>query len=248
MNEHLRCPPPATGLDVRIATTRKGLIETYEAVYRSYVAKSYISPNSGGIVYQPAFGLPSTATIVARTEQDGLLGTMTVVRDNPLGLQLETEFPGELRSLRRRGRRFCEITCLVVRPSARFRPTAVFFAMGKFAIHYALYRHYDDLLMGVHPRHYAFYWHHYRAYLEGSCRPYASANGKLAVCCRIDLRHLCRNMSEEMREYNFSNVPAARMFHRPPLRPEDQEYFLERSGLAEVAVSDECTEYACDAA
>jgi len=248
MHEHLRCPPPTTGLQVRLATTRHELIQAYQLVYRAYVDKGYIHPHPGGIVYQPCFGLPTTATILASTQQHGAVGTLTVVGDNPSGLQLEKEFPAEADLLRNRGRRFCEITCLVVDSHGRFRPTAVFFAMTKFMLHYALSWEYDDLLMAVHPRHYAFYWRHYRAYLEGSCRPYESANGNLAVLSRIDLRHLYRNMSDQMRQHYFTDLPPSRMFFRPAPRPEDHEFFLQRSGLMELAVSAGCREYGHDAA
>ncbi len=248
MNEHLRCPPPAVGLTVGLATAREELSQAYQLVYRSYISRGYIDPHPGGLVYHEAFGLPSTRTIVAATEADGVVGTLTVVGDNALGLELDRVFPLELRSLRERGRNVCEVTCLAIDAGRRFRPTAVFFAMTKFMLHYALSRRYDDFLMACHPRHYTFYWHHYRAYLEGSCRPYESVKGSPAVCCRIDLRHLYRNMSEEMRQHYFSDPPPLHDLARPPLRPADHEYFCLRGGIIEGAACSDRAEYEHDAA
>jgi len=230
MHEHLRCPPPTAGLRVRLATTRRERLDAYELVYRAYVAKGYVDPHPGGIVYHSCFSLPATATIIASTPQDTAIGTLTMVGDNPSGLQVDRTFPEEVDALRLRGRRFCEVTCLVVEPCRPFRPTAVFFEMTKFMLHYALRWDYDDFLLAVHPRHYAFYWHHYRAYLEGGCRPYETANKKLAVLCRIDLQHLYRNMSEEMRGHYFGDVPLSWRFRRPTVRADDNAYFLDRSG------------------
>ncbi len=167
---------------------RAELAAAFELTYRSYLGKGYVKSHPGEIVYQPVFGLSSTRTLIALAEPAGVIGTLSVVGDNVYGLQMEKAFPEEVDSLRDRGRSVCEITCLAIESVDRFRPTAVFFAITKFMLHYALSRGYDDLLMTVHPRHYVFYWRHYRAYLEGSCRPYAAANGNPAVCCRIDLR------------------------------------------------------------
>ena len=229
--KHDSCYPfPGAVPDVRIAGTRRELTGAFELVYRCYAEKGYIDPHPGRVVYQPAFGLPSSRTIVA-TGAKGVIGTLTVVGDNRLGLKMETTYPAEVQSLREQGRSVAEITCLAIRPLGEFRPMAVFFALTRLMVHYAYSRRYDDLLLAIHPRHQRFYWRCFRVFPLGPCRPYPFVSGSPSICCRVDLRNLSRNVDPETWQQYFGKELPEAHYSRPPITPADHRYFCSRSGI-----------------
>ncbi len=230
----LRSPSPKSNLTVQIAMTRGLLAEAYELVYRSYHALGYVQPHPGQIVYHEVFGRPESRTLVAMGPADKVVGTLTIVEDGPLGLQAEKTFPEEVQGLRKRRRNFAEITCLTVDSPEEFPPTAIFFALTRFMIHYAYWRRYDDVLLAVHPRHYRLYWRCFRAFPLGPCRPYDSACGSPAILSQIDLRHLRANVdAEQWQQYFAQGFPEAE-FAAPAMDPRDHRYFCDRQGLVLV--------------
>ena len=232
MTSHLPFPSKPPALKARIAFSREELTGAFELVYRSYVAKRYIEPHPGGVVYQSTFGLPSSRTLVALSQAGEVLGTLTLVGDNPLGLQLEATYSAEVQSLRDEGRKLAEVTCLAAEPAAEIRPRAVFFALTEFALHYACWQQYDDLLLAIHPRHYRFYWHCFRVYPVGPCRPHGPVRGNPAVCCRIDMHHLQRNMLPRLWQQYFSRMRPKEHYAGSPITPSDHLYFCNRRAIA----------------
>jgi hypothetical protein len=121
---------------------------------------------------------------------------------------------------------------LAIREQSAFLSSVSFFALTKLMIHYAYWRGHDDLVMTIHPKHYRFYWRHFRMYPLGPHRPHQSAGGNPAVCHRIDLRHLKRNIAPELWEQYFSTGVPVSQLDRPPMQPADHAYFSARSGIA----------------
>jgi len=231
MNRHFGFPSAVGPLQVRIAVRRTELAAAFELVYRSYLGRGYIDPHPGGIVYRKSLGLPASRTIIATTRSDQVLGTLSVVGDNPLGLELEGTYPSEVQSLRHAGRSLAEITCLAIQPSDEIRPTAVFFELTRFMIQHAYSRKLDDLLMAVHPRHYRFYWRHFRVWPFGPCRACSSVRGNPSIACRIDLHTLKQNVPPELRRRYFDEQLPETSLTSPPIDPMDHDYFLNRIGI-----------------
>ena len=232
MKDYVHFPSATPRLEVRVARGRPELTAAFELVYRSYLAKGYVEPHPGGVVYQASFSLRDCRTIVAVTQRGDIAGTLTVVGDSHLALQVEATYPAEVESLRKQDRRLAEITCLATEPSGEFQPRAVFFALTKFMIHYAYAQRYDDLLMAIHPRHYRFYWHCFRVYPLGPCRPHGPARGNPAVGCRIDMDSLKRNLHPRVREQYFSDVHPEAHYLGTPVAPADHLYFYSRREIA----------------
>jgi hypothetical protein len=242
MRDHSRLPIPDAALDVRIATSQRELNGAFGLLYNAYRDQGYIKAHPGRIVYDATFGYPSARTIIATDQADEVIGTLTAVGDNRLGLRLETTHPHEVQLLRDQGRNVAELTCLTIKSTGQFRPMAVFFALTEFAFHYAQWRGYDDLLMAIHPHHYRFYWRCFRADPLGPCCPNVSVRGKPSICCRIDVHHVKRNMSSALRRQYFSQVHPVTDFLRPPMDPADHRYFCTRAGIksgAPLPVMDE---------
>lgn len=232
MMNQMRLPTPNSDLIVRIAANRRDLVGAFELVYSAYLAKGYIRPHPERIVYQPVFGLPSSRIVVAAVPGDDIAGTLSIIGDSPFGFQLETTYRDEVRSLRNEGRKLAEITCLTTESAGGFRPREVFAALTRFTIHYALWRGYDDLLMAIHPRHYRFYWRIFRAAPLGPPRAHEVVEGNPALCCRIDLGNLSRNMTPELSRQYFSCAYRDTQFLRPPINPTDHQYCCNRTGVS----------------
>ena len=215
----------AADFTVRVARDRSELAAAYELVYRRYLAKGYLGARPSGIVYQPSFGLSTSRTLVASVENRGIIGTMTLVGDNAIGLKLEEIYHSEVESLRIEGRSFAEVTCLCIDEESEVSGNKVFAALTKFAIHHSYLRGYDDLLLAIHPRHYRIYWHTFRAYPIGPCQPYALVGGNPALCCRINLHNLDANMTEKVRECYFEEVKPREHYDGPQVSQADHEEF-----------------------
>ena len=227
----LRLPNVAPVVDAKIATTREQLSGAFELVYQRYLAKGYIKPRQGKLLYHDVLGPPSSRTLIAVDRRERILGTLSIVGDNAGGLQAEATYPHEIESLRAGGRRPAEITCFAIREQDRPLASIVFFTLTKLMIHYAYWRGYSDLLMAIHPKHFRFYYRYFRTYPVGPYRPHALANGHPAVCHRIDIEHLRSNVTAELWQQYFSDsIPEAEL-QRPPIRPVDHEYFCRRSRL-----------------
>lgn len=239
MRSRLRFPFQDAAWDARIAAGRRELAEAFELVYRCYLAKDYIQPHPGGILYREAFGLTSSRTIIAEKQAAGgrqqagkIVGTLTVVGDNPLGLELETTYPREVQSLRDSARSLAEITCLAIQLADESqRRRAVFFKLTQLMIHYAYWRGYDDLLIAIHPRHHRFYRRYFRVLPLGPCRPHRFVSGNPAICCRIDLHNLKRNVNPELWRRYFSQFAADSREIGPPMDTADHHYFCRRMGI-----------------
>ncbi len=232
MTDDMCLPVSASVLNARIATEKAELSGAFELIYRSYVNKGFIRSHAGRIVYQAAFGLPTSRTIVATTGDGALVGTLTIVGDNAdFGLQLERTHPEEVESLRDAGRRTAEITCLTIASTGTPGSTAVFLALTEFTIRYAQWWGYDDLLMAIHPRHYRFYWRCFRSEPLGPCRRNVSVQGSPSVCCRIDLPTLAQNMSPSMRDQYFARPHPEAHFDKPPIHTADHLAFCSRCGI-----------------
>lgn len=222
---------PADAIRVHVATSRRDLIRAFHLVYRSYLAKGYIRPNPARVVYREAFGLSSTRTCIATDPVGKLLGTVTLVGDSFLGLDVERTHLGEIEHLRAQGRKIAEVTCLAIR-SHEVRPSlGVYFALTRFLVQFAYRRGVQDLVLTIHPRHKPFYRRHFAAATLGPVRAHPSVNGHPAVCCRIDLEALSGRVDPRLwRRYFAESIPEFH-FTEPPVRPEDHRWLTAAAHL-----------------
>ncbi len=209
-------------LQVRIGTRRSELLAAYQLVYRSYLARGYVAPHPSQIVYRIVHGLPSSRTVVAVNPAEQLLGTVTIVGDNALGIPMESAFSPEIALLRSEGRRVAEISALAIQIPRGNSSTEVLFGLIRFAVQYSCWRGFHDMLFSVHPRHRRFYERLFQASPLGSCRPHQSVRGNPALAYRVDLERIDR--LPVYRQY-FAEAIAAEQFLQPPMHPEDHRYF-----------------------
>ena len=82
---------------------------------------------------------------------------MTLFRDNPMGLALDSVYAPHLDKLRRKGRRLLEVGMLADRRRSAARGVGALFSMMRWAVHFGLHTDVTDIVIGVHPRHAQFY-------------------------------------------------------------------------------------------
>jgi len=103
----------------------------------------------------PAERDPTRITLVA-SEQDEVIGTITIGFDSASGLHIDDLFASEVDMLRHAGRRVCEFTKLAMDSVVRSkRVLAALFHVSYIYGH--LLMRYDNLLIEVNPRHVRYY-------------------------------------------------------------------------------------------
>jgi len=220
---------PVPQLDVRIATDRDELLAAYGLVYRAYLARRYVRPHRGRILYHRIYCLPTSRTIIARLD-DRVVGTLTVVEGSIHRLPLEVTFATEIATLRRAGRSLAEVTSLAIDRRACPADRDVFVELTRFMVQYAYWRGVDDLLLAVHPRHAAFYQRRFAVERLGGSRAHAPVGGKPAVACRLDLAQV-RQVVDPALVARYLTPPIAEdAFDCRPMRHEDHQYLCHQMG------------------
>ncbi len=220
----------AARLETGIAQDREQLHACFRLVYENYVSLKYIVPSQAEMMYQRTFGLPTSRTIVARDSDRRITGTLTVVGDNSLGLQIETTYSDEVDALRAGGCRLAEVTCLATH-SDRTTDISVFFALTRFLFQYATWAGYSDLLLAIHPRHARVYTRFFGAVQFGPVRPHRLVRGSPAVACRIDLQRAVQYISPVIRGWYVDDRITPGLFETPAMRLADHKHFCAQVGL-----------------
>lgn len=152
-----RITPPLVApheLQIRLARTPAELKQAYHILYQSYVEKGYQNELRRQYRIIKHFLSPSTSTVVALWNNE-VVGTLTIIQDNELGVPLEKNFDVSL--LRNKGRIFCEISSLAIAKPFRHRHQIVFFL---FHFYYTYARDYlglDAAVMTVNPKQLEWY-------------------------------------------------------------------------------------------
>lgn len=99
----------------RAVETTGELTHACRLVYEEYLKRTYIAPNPWQMKLSLYQALPSTTTFLAVHQHHGLVGTVTLVEDSPLGLPMDEVYKAELDEMRRQGLRLAEATMLALR-------------------------------------------------------------------------------------------------------------------------------------
>ncbi len=144
------------GLVFKIAQTTQELEAAFKLVYESYHPLGYCSENEHKMRATFYHALPTTTTLIA-VDQERIVGTLTVVRDNRLGLPLDKIF--DVKSLRGNAHRLAEITSLVIhRDYRREKGGQILFPLLRLMYEYSTsYFGVNHLLVTIHPKDVHFY-------------------------------------------------------------------------------------------
>lgn len=133
-NIRLRHDWPSPSLEIKIADTQQELDEAFRLLHDSYVKANYMQPDPSGLRILPQHLLSQTATLIAKWDGK-VVGTLSLIRDNPMGLPMEKIF--SVGDRRKKGRRLAEVSSLAVDPRFRGLVNQVLFPLFRFAIQYA---------------------------------------------------------------------------------------------------------------
>jgi hypothetical protein len=138
------------------ASSLEQVQSAWRLVYDRYTQMGLIDQNPFGIHAVPG-AVGQQACVIWGPEGPDVGYTMTLFRDNPMGLALDSVYAFELDELRAKGRRLLEVGMLADRRQSAARGVGALFSMMRWAVYYGLHTDLTDIVIGVHPRHAQFY-------------------------------------------------------------------------------------------
>lgn len=138
----------------KLAETEIELRSALALLHDSYVATRLMEPHYSGMRATVYHALPTTSTLIAKKGKR-VIATISMVRNNPLGLPLEKIF--NLEKIKNQSSHITEISSLAIDPEFRGQ-RGLFFLLTKFMMEYSL-RFYkvDYWVIAVNPKHYEIY-------------------------------------------------------------------------------------------
>lgn len=151
----LEFPDSLPGLQFKVAESIDEFEQASRVLHDSYVSAGFMDSHHEGLRIIPQFFLPSTAIMIAK-EGDRVIGTMSHIRDNALGLPMEKLF--DLGSLRDNGTRLTEVSSLALHPDYRKKGGLIFHQFIRFAWNFSLdYHGGETFVIAVNPSMVQFY-------------------------------------------------------------------------------------------
>lgn len=133
---------------IRLANTETVRSHASSLIHRMYASRGYTVNN-------PLQENPHRVTMTI-SEEDKVIGTITLGIDSPSGLLADEIFKDEVDAYRARGRRVCELTKLAFDPTTRSK-TALASLFHIIFIYLRQVQKCTDIFIEVNPRHRRFY-------------------------------------------------------------------------------------------
>ena len=184
----LRPGRPTSGLNYFVAQTLDDVIEAWRVVYAAYERDGLIQPNPYSLHTNPQ-AIGRNTMVVTACIGPVPVGTISAYADGPGGLPLDTVYKDQLDSLRGAGRRLMEVGLFADRREHLNRSAEGLFELMRYAFFFALYHPADDIVIGVHPRHAAFYERFLGCERIGPVTTYPIVRDRMVVLLRLNLRN-----------------------------------------------------------
>lgn len=184
---HLQYAAP-DGVLFKLADTEEELRGALHLLHDSYVNSGLMKPHFSGMRATVYHALPTTSTLIAKKD-DVVIGTVSMIRNNPLGLPLEKIF--DLSKIKSRTSHVTEISSLAIHPQFRGNK-GLFFLLTKYLMEYSLrYYHVDYWVIAINPKHYQIYKDIFLFDdLETSSKSYDFVEGAPALGLYVNLNQL----------------------------------------------------------
>jgi hypothetical protein len=202
------------------ASSLEQVESAWRLVYNRYSQMGLIDENPFGIHAVPT-GVGQHACVIWGPEGPEVGYTMTLFRDSPEGLALDSVYPRHLNKLRRKGRRLLEVGMLADRRQCASRGIRALFSMMRWAVHFGLHIDLTDIVIGVHPRHAQFYERCYGFEQFGSPTSYPLVRNNPVVPLRLRLRERLANdvLPCGLADARDNPIPANAFSHRFGFEP-----------------------------
>jgi hypothetical protein len=160
--------------------------QAWELVYRSYRQKGLIDRNRFGVHLVPQSVQPH-AIVVIGSKQDDLQTTVSCYKDDRIGLPLDAVYGPELDELRAQELQLFETGMFADQPDAPAHSPQELFELMRFPFYYGLWAGCTDMVIGVHPRHAAFYQRLIGFEAVGAEKTYGLVRDHPVVLLRLNL-------------------------------------------------------------
>ncbi len=203
------------------ATSLEEVESAWQLVYERYTQMGLIDENPFGIHAVPGAVGPH-ACVIWGPEGSDVGYTMTLFRDNPMALSLDSVYARELDELRGLGCRLLEVGMLADRRQSASRGVGALFSMMRWAIYYGLHTDLTDIVIGVHPRHAQFYVRCYGFEQFASPTSYPMVRNNPVVPLRLRLleRLAADVLPRGLADARDNPIPASAFAHRFTFEPE----------------------------
>jgi len=218
--------------------SRRELELALELVHDNYVRSGYMEPDPSGFRLSIYYALPTTRTLVA-VVNDEVIATVSVFRDSPLGLPMDTVYAREIHPLRDEGRYIGEVGMLADRRRLFSRSLPTLLLMMGRLLHTGRELGLSDLVITVNPRHKKFYTKFLCFEDYGPKKSCQTVNGAPAVLLRLDMISLkpAHIQRPDVRQVIFGPPPDGTAFQgNYHMHAEDLKYFfLEKTDILRKA-------------
>jgi len=142
-------------LSISVVQTPQEMESALRVLHDAYVDFGYMNPHPSGLRVLPQHAMLTTTMIVVKIA-DEVIGTVSMILDNPLGLPMDSIF--DLSPYRQNGMRLMEVSSLAVAKKYRFVRGKIFLPVCKFALEYAQrFSVADYMVIAVNPKVADFY-------------------------------------------------------------------------------------------
>ncbi len=171
--------------EVTVADGEADAFAAARTVHDSYVERGIIDPHPSGMRVTPHLVLPTTRVFVAKVE-GRVVGTISLIRDTPLGLPMDDVYGDELAAMRAEGHRIAEVGALAI--DREYRGVGLVFLLNRIMFECAARLGVERLVIAVHPEAEDIYAASMLFERFGEVRHYPGLNrSALAVALTLDL-------------------------------------------------------------
>ena len=247
---------PPSKLVLKVAEMQEELEECFSLLHDAYVGVGFMKPDPSGMRATIYHALPTTTTLLARYD-NRIVGTISLIRDSPLGFPMQKIF--DIEKIRQAGGNIAEVSALAVHRRFQALGGIIFFPLMKFMYEYST-KFFDTrhLVIAVNPRHIGFYESilFFQRLQEVPVAHYDFVNGAPAVGAHLDLKaapEICRryydnkepakNLYRYFIDLRMPNIafPDKRFYatNDPVMTPELLDYFFNKRTQIFARLSEE---------
>ena len=206
--------PTSAELEYRIAATFADRSAAFRLVYAAYLLRGLGMPNPHEMRVTPYHLLPTTEIFLAQSGE-GMVSTMSLVKDGQLGVPMEAVYGPEVAGRRQRGLRFGEVSCLADRDGERSACLAIMVQLGRLVVQYSLKQGLDELLIAVHPKHARFYRRFMGFEVIGGERSYPAVRNRPAIALCMNFASLAQRRPDCYEMLCGEQIPDERLVPHP---------------------------------
>ena len=173
---------------IKVADTQEELEEAYRLLHNCYVDLRLMHKHASILRCNVYSFLPETTTLIAKYKGE-VVGSVTLIKDSPVGLPSDQEYKSENDRYRAEGFSLVEVSALAVRKDFRARNHGASVLLMKYIINYVKdYMTCTMMVCTVHPRAEDFYKSLFDFKRNGRVIKYKFVEGALAVHLGMDMR------------------------------------------------------------